>query len=151
KEPTRRYASAQALADDLESWQAGEPIAARRAGRAERAFKWARRRPALAALVAVSFTAFIALIVLGVVSWRNAEKRAQAVKDLTDAQRQIEQKRAEIDSLSQAAVAQRLAMHREQLETRRKFYLSDLRLAFRSWQNDEPAAAIRLLAPYAPG
>src|SRR5262249_56719896 len=57
KDPQRRYASAEALADDLERWQRGEPVRARRAGLLERTWKWARRRPALAlmtGLVAVS-------------------------------------------------------------------------------------------------
>jgi formylglycine-generating enzyme required for sulfatase activity len=54
KDPRRRYASAQALADDLRRWQAGEPVQARPAGRLERAAKWAKRRPALAALLLVS-------------------------------------------------------------------------------------------------
>ncbi|HEX5273557.1 MAG TPA: serine/threonine-protein kinase, partial [Gemmataceae bacterium] len=50
KDPQRRYASAQALADDLRRYLAHEPIRARPAGRAERLLKWARRRPAVAAL-----------------------------------------------------------------------------------------------------
>jgi WD40 repeat protein len=54
KAPARRYDSAKALAEDLERWLRGEPIKARPAGRAERVVKWVRRRPAVAALVAVS-------------------------------------------------------------------------------------------------
>src|SRR5262249_58232405 len=53
KEPAGRYRSAEALAEDLERWLAGEPILARRSGAWERARKWARRKPAAAALVAV--------------------------------------------------------------------------------------------------
>jgi eukaryotic-like serine/threonine-protein kinase len=52
KEPTRRYATAAALADDLRRFQNGDPIAARRPGSLERWSKWVRRRPALATMVA---------------------------------------------------------------------------------------------------
>src|SRR5262249_27496152 len=52
KDPPKRYASAEAFADDLRRFLNNEPIQARPAGRAERALKWARRRPAVAALSA---------------------------------------------------------------------------------------------------
>jgi formylglycine-generating enzyme required for sulfatase activity len=68
KEPARRYASAAELAEDLRRWSAGEPIRARRASALERAVKWARRRPGVAALVA----GLVALTVLGsgLVTWQ---------------------------------------------------------------------------------
>jgi eukaryotic-like serine/threonine-protein kinase len=50
KDPRRRYAAAQALADDLRAWLDSRPIAARRVGATERAWLWCRRRPAVAAL-----------------------------------------------------------------------------------------------------
>jgi tetratricopeptide (TPR) repeat protein len=51
KDPAQRYATALELADDLRRFQAGESIRARPPGAAEQVWKWARRRPAVAALV----------------------------------------------------------------------------------------------------
>jgi len=48
KEPSRRYASARELAEDLRRWRAGRTILARPATRFERARAWSRRNPALA-------------------------------------------------------------------------------------------------------
>jgi eukaryotic-like serine/threonine-protein kinase len=62
KDPARRYDSARALADDLDSWLEGEPIAARRAGWAYRAGKRLRKHRLLAA---VSAAACVALLLLG--------------------------------------------------------------------------------------
>jgi formylglycine-generating enzyme required for sulfatase activity len=64
KEPARRYASAEELADDLRRFQAREPIRARPVGAVERTWKWARRRPALAALLGVVLLALVSLAVL---------------------------------------------------------------------------------------
>ncbi len=53
KEVAKRYASAEALAEDLLCWQAGEPIRARPVGRLERAAKWVGRNPVVATLLAL--------------------------------------------------------------------------------------------------
>jgi WD40 repeat protein len=75
KEPAKRYESAAALADDLERWQRGEPIRARRTGVPERAWKWVKRRPALTGLLfllALTGTAGVAAVV-----WQWQETRKQ--------------------------------------------------------------------------
>ena len=78
KDPHRRYANAAALTDDLERFLSGRPILARPIGSAERLWKWAKRRPTVAALSA----AVAAITILGVIlvawQWRRAEDTALA-------------------------------------------------------------------------
>src|SRR5262245_44299370 len=54
KEPTRRYGSAEAFAEDLDRWRRSEPITARAVGTYERIKKWVRRRPAIAIFATTS-------------------------------------------------------------------------------------------------
>lgn len=70
KNPQRRYASAEALADDLERWLRHEPILARPLGPAERLLRFAARRKALTALIGV--------VVLSVAALTAMELRASA-------------------------------------------------------------------------
>ena len=72
KNPRRRYASAQSVADDLRAWLENRPILARPAGRLEKSVKWARRRPAIAALSAL--VVLVSLIGMGGIlsQWREA-------------------------------------------------------------------------------
>jgi eukaryotic-like serine/threonine-protein kinase len=68
KAPERRYPSALALADDLHRFLEGEPIHARPTPGWERLWKWCRRKPAQAALIAagsfIGFSALAAAIIL---------------------------------------------------------------------------------------
>jgi WD40 repeat protein/serine/threonine protein kinase len=93
KDPLRRYPDAAALAEDLRRFLAGEPIQARPVAAWERVAKWARRRPALAALLGVSGLTALAFVGLGVGAWYHA--------DLRQAYQQTEAARGE----TQAALA----------------------------------------------
>jgi WD40 repeat protein len=96
KEPGKRYADAIALADDLRRFLNGEPIAARPVGVAERALKWARRRPAAAALLVVSCLAALTLVVGGGVY------QARLSRALGDAASQAEERRRRLVRLNVA-------------------------------------------------
>jgi eukaryotic-like serine/threonine-protein kinase len=74
KEPAQRYASAEALADDLQRFGEGRPVLARPLSRRERCWKWAKRRPAAAALALALPTLLAALFALWV--WSDVEVRS---------------------------------------------------------------------------
>ena len=86
KDPRRRYASACALADDLQRWLDGFPIRARPVSKLEHASRWCRRRPAFASLLAVlAFTVASSLVGL-LTLWRHSEaERARAENALARA------------------------------------------------------------------
>src|SRR5437867_4302838 len=68
KDPKCRYASALALAEDLEHWLKHEPVRARRTGVFTHARKWVRRNPSIAAMAAM----LLALAVpLGMMIWKS--------------------------------------------------------------------------------
>jgi tetratricopeptide (TPR) repeat protein/tRNA A-37 threonylcarbamoyl transferase component Bud32 len=77
KDPRRRYAAAAALADDLGRFLAGQPICARPVGHAERAWRWARRNPLAAGLLAVLAVVLVGSLVSLTALWLHAESQRQ--------------------------------------------------------------------------
>lgn len=75
KDPQRRYASADALADDLERWLRHDPIMARPASRPEKLWLWCRRKPAIAGMAGAALLAVA--IVSGLAAWRLTVARQQ--------------------------------------------------------------------------
>jgi WD40 repeat protein len=69
KVPSKRYASGEALAEDLERWLAGDPIRARPVNSRERFWRWCRRNPVVAGL---STAVALSLLVGTAVAWHFA-------------------------------------------------------------------------------
>jgi eukaryotic-like serine/threonine-protein kinase len=137
KEPVRRYASAPTLAEDLRRYLAGEPVQARPVGAWQRAWKWAKRRPAVASLLGVVALAALSWLA-GSWIWIQRERRLRAEADLHAQQARDQQEQAEENfQMAREAVEQyltRVADHprmkvgglrglrRELLEEASRFY-----------------------------
>jgi hypothetical protein len=106
REPRQRYRSAAELADDLRRFLHGEPIRARPTGRVERAWKWARRHPARAALAGLSGLAVLLAVYL-VTAWQYNAELSQKNLDL-------DQARLEAEKLRRLAEEQRSQRYRYQ-------------------------------------
>ncbi len=107
KEPRRRYDSAADLAADLQRYLAGEPILASPAGWWVRTRKWARRRPALAALMVTVVLGFVGVTW----QWRRAElNRAQATLAAQAAQQATLAERAERDRVERSLYTRKVAL-----------------------------------------
>jgi WD40 repeat protein/tRNA A-37 threonylcarbamoyl transferase component Bud32 len=89
KAPTKRYASAEALADDLQLLLEGRPITARPVGRVERLLKWVKRRPTAATLVLVANLVAVGALVAGIVfASKLRDERDNTKAAFVDADRQ---------------------------------------------------------------
>jgi serine/threonine-protein kinase len=133
KDPHRRYASADDLAEDLRRFLAGEPIRARPVSGPERFWRWCRRNPRVAMLSAtVGLVVVVWAITSSVLAWRlqvqqDETERARRAADANAAQAAANERQAKEHALraeKNAAVARQegqKAMHRliglgEQLE-----------------------------------
>ncbi len=145
KEPVKRYETADALADDLERFLEGRPILARPVGMRVRMVKWVKRRPAAAALLAITSLAILAAVVLGgiVATYRvdraNAEARRQA--EVAESQTLHSQELEQFSAQLQVAKAQ---TERDLEISKRTQYNARLLLAGGSWRRD-PMLTLEML------
>jgi WD40 repeat protein/serine/threonine protein kinase len=142
RDPNQRYASAGAMAEDLQRFIEDEPIKARRVSHTERLWRWCRRNPAVASL-----TALVALLLVssavGAVFW--------AVSADSSAKRERAAAERERDAAKQADLAAEFAKQqagratREAGRSRRQLYASDMSMAYQAWEAGDTGRAGELL------
>jgi WD40 repeat protein/serine/threonine protein kinase len=140
KDPSDRYQTARALAADLRQFLEDKPIAARRAGTAERLWRWGRRNPIVAGLTAAVAVLLISAIVILSISNSMIRQESAARKEaLTDKEIALGAKTAALESL---AVSESLARHR--------FYAAQMNLAGHAFERGELARVLDLLESQRP-
>ena len=128
KSPAKRYATAGALADDLQRFLDSQPIQARPTPAWERLAKWVRRRPAVAALTLLSAVTAAVGFALVTWQWREADAaRTRAEGARTGEERQ---RRQAEDALREAQV---------------NLYFNHIALADGEWHAGNPDRAEELL------
>lgn len=137
KDPARRYATAEALADDLRRLLDNKPVLARPSTWWERGGKWARRHPAAAALL---FLAATGTVVVGGLWLRAEHHRRMAERQTADAIQAREEVWIEHQRLERAAYAHDIALAGRELEssfsTRAAQLLAATPAALRQWEYD---------------
>ena len=135
KEPERRYASALALAEDLCAYRDGRPIAARPVSFGERAVKWARRRPAIAALLAL--VVLVSVVGFSLVTWQ-WQIATTALDDTEKALRSEEEQRI---AKGHALEAREEALR----DAKVSLYFNRIALAERDWAANDVVGVLKLL------
>jgi WD40 repeat protein len=155
KSPERRYPTAAHLADDLHRFLNVEPILARPVGLRERLGKWARRRPAVAALLALVL--LIGGAGLAGILWQLGETEfARRQADANATAYRTESEKAKVNEATATNEANKAveALKNEKAalaNEKRHLYVAHMNLVQRHWERAEMTAALELLKRHIPG
>jgi WD40 repeat protein/serine/threonine protein kinase len=122
KEPDCRYASAEALAEDLRRFLNNEPIQARPVGQLERLWRWARRNPVIAAMSAAMLLLLMLVAGTGTVGYVQTTL-----------------------ALGREAIQRKVAEEAE-ANTRRLYYAANMRRVREAWESHNILGLQELLA-----
>jgi WD40 repeat protein/serine/threonine protein kinase len=147
KNAADRYETAGGLARDLKRFLDSKPILARPVGRAHRVVKWARRRPAVAALVAISGLVILVLFAGG---WWHAATLQSALTVTERLRGEAETERHEADAQRQTALAEKARAEDRERRYRQYLYAADMRLALAAWKNNQVKEVVELLSRHIP-
>ena len=152
KDPRARYASAEAMAEDLRRFLDDEPILARRVGAAERYLRWARRNPAIAILGAMLTAVLVgATIASVVVAGRMAAQAVvnegekliaqEAQKQAVAGRREAEHQRELAEQHQKQAEAERREASRQHERAEQRLYTARIGQAVSALRLEDPATA----------
>lgn len=142
KEPAKRYTTAEALAEELQRFLAGEPILARPVASWERGVKWVKRQRVVAALLAA--VVLVAILGFAGVTWQWARAEANLARAV-DAATAAESSRMVADSAADAAETARQGERAERERVERLLYAHDVSLAYHEYLNHNALRAAQLL------
>jgi WD40 repeat protein len=126
KSPANRYHSAEELAEDLQNFLNGDPIRARPISPLARIGKWSRRHPTRATAIAAFVLGIMALV--GVSLWYNSR----------------------LSELLEEAKSDRRIAEKNELDARRRAYVSDMRNAKITGDQDNVRQMLKLLERHRP-
>ncbi len=149
KDPARRYGSAEALAEDLERWLAGEPIQARPVKSWERALKWARRKPVAATVLGMQILALVifiaALVISNGVRQRALEGMAQANADFDRANVELLNEKANVQEALKRETRTKEDLEKTLGRERQAAYFQRIMAAQQAWLANSLGPADRTL------
>ncbi len=125
KSPSRRYATAQDLADDLRRFLSREPIHARATTTRERCWRWCRRKPALAGLL--TGVACLMLSLFASLLWQRYSASAFQ-QQITQRNDQLTNTVAKLNDSLQATQRQKQIAEANEERVIQLLYAADLRL-----------------------
>ncbi len=147
KEPARRYATAAALADDLQRFIDDRPIQARPPGPGELFGRWCRRNPVVVGLLALVLVVLVGGITGIVMQWREAVENSRLAENNAEI---ADQRRADIEKINEELRDSREQMRDSREQMRRTLYTSDMRLLPAAWQQEGVAPIVDLLQRQVP-
>jgi eukaryotic-like serine/threonine-protein kinase len=135
KEPARRYATAADLSADLHRYLEGRPIEARPVSQAERLWRWCRRNPVVAGLLAS--VAFLLVFGTTVASYFAIQADARA--------RDADKNARDADKNAADTLREKRRADNKAAEAIGRLYISDMRLAQRAWEDNQLGWLLELL------
>jgi WD40 repeat protein/tRNA A-37 threonylcarbamoyl transferase component Bud32 len=147
KEPRKRYASANELAEELRRFLNGEPIQARPITSLARFWRWCKRNPVVSSLAAGLVVALVGGLAGVTWQWIRAELHADSEAIMRkDAQRA----RQTAETAWQTAEGARKEAEEEAERNRRLLYVSDMNVAQQAWEAANVARVLELLNRHRP-